>query len=980
MKAESTKDIITSFSERWLSCFPKPKVLLLDSAKSLASEGMTDFASTINVLVHLVAEKEHWAHGTIEAAVQDIKHTASAIQLENLDQDPFITLYLATSALNSTEYTAGYSSFQWAFGKKYSLSDEDVRTFHNLGTDIDYAKLVAARQEAEAVAQKTRAKRVLSKLGNTTVRQPLRTYSPLDLVKVWRKVWPKDLHAGPRGGYRKSGRPHWIGPGRVVFTEVLPHQQHGDQRRHVVWVLIGSQLFRCSAHSVRPVTETEKFQYESADVDQPFEWRSLDDILPSKEYHDFIDHEPDTEEGELPDLPREPDHSTMVNPPTRRVRQKTRLSEEIRGEDEQPGAVSSSSTTTKHQQDVNDYSTPEPQKLKTDDDREQDLNWVELLHVEAEQEIQEMDIFHAMDETEEFLKIEFDVGGDMSNRQKKQLLRNPVAFMVKKMRDSEVVLAKLPDHERQLFTRAKAKEVDSFITNEAVRKCKDNAEVRLAYTSNRIVKARWVLTWKQVPPEDREAARQDQCENPKTLHGRDGSVKAKARIVLLGFQHPSLLDPTFKTASPVQSSLGRHLLYSMAAHHQWDLEGLDLATAFLQTKPTEADQELWTTGVQELRDALDIGSEGIMRILRNIYGSTTAPRGLWLSLHKRLSELGAQPVLGERCLWIWLSKVIMDGDRPKVIGAMGGHVDDFHRIGDGSPEWLDIKKEIDGAYKWGMAKTGSYRHAGTDVTTVLDENKNKKIVVDQSYYIETIMDVEIEADRIRTDEPLNKQDVDACRTTLGVLQWAAIQTQPLLCARCNLLLTELVKIGTMAVAREIQALVGEVRQWSSRLEFRCFPTARHWSEVVFITMGDSAHANRPKGESTGGLITLMAGPECLTGEVCPMSLLSWRTWKLQRKAISSNDSEVQSILEGEDQNFRARMIWSELHGGGARREVLPPRQDLVALMEEQVSRIRGVVCTDSRGGFRCCRAQREPSPGTLKYASSPSSLPIERQS
>ena len=52
-------------------------------------------------------------------------------------------------------------------------------------------------------------------------------------------------------------------------------------------------------------------------------------------------------------------------------------------------------------------------------------------------------------------------------------------------------------------------------------------------------------------------------ENPQTLHGRDGAVKAKARIVLLGFQHPNLLDPTFKTSSPVQSSLGRHLLHSI---------------------------------------------------------------------------------------------------------------------------------------------------------------------------------------------------------------------------------------------------------------------------------------------------------------------------------------------------------------------------------------------------------------------------------
>ena len=62
----------------------------------------------------------------------------------------------------------------------------------------------------------------------------------------------------------------------------------------------------------------------------------------------------------------------------------------------------------------------------------------------------------------------------------------------------------------------------------------------------------------------------------------------------------------------------------MSAQHQWPIEGLDLATAFLQTQPTEADERLWTTSVEELREALGVGSEAIMRILRNIYGSTTA--------------------------------------------------------------------------------------------------------------------------------------------------------------------------------------------------------------------------------------------------------------------------------------------------------------------------------------------------------------------
>lgn len=49
----------------------------------------------------------------------------------------------------------------------------------------------------------------------------------------------------------------------------------------------------------------------------------------------------------------------------------------------------------------------------------------------------------------------------------------------------------------------------------------------------------------------------------------------------------------------------------------------------------------------------------------------------------------------------------------------------------------------------------------------------------------------------------------------------------------------------------------------------------------------------------------------------PMALVSW-TWKLKRKAVGSNDAEVQSILEAEDQNFRVRLLWSELHGVGPR--------------------------------------------------------------
>ena len=64
-------------------------------------------------------------------------------------------------------------------------------------------------------------------------------------------------------------------------------------------------------------------------------------------------------------------------------------------------------------------------------------------------------------------------------------------------------------------------------------------------------------------------------------------------------------------------------------------------------------------------------------------------------------------------------------------------------------------------------------------------------------------------------------------------------------------------------------------------------------------MADQTHCNQPAGDSTGGMVSMIAGPEAFRGVVCPMVLLSWKTWKLKRKAIGPNDAEIQVVLEAE---------------------------------------------------------------------------------
>ena len=71
-----------------------------------------------------------------------------------------------------------------------------------------------------------------------------------------------------------------------------------------------------------------------------------------------------------------------------------------------------------------------------------------------------------------------------------------------------------------------------------------------------------------------------------------------------------------------------------------------------------------------------------------------------------------------------------------------------------------------------------------------------------------------------------------------------------------------------------------------------------------------------------------------------MAPLCWRSWKLRRKAISSNDAEVQAVLEGEGQNFRIRVLRSEMNGAA---QDLRPEEDRVAWAERLSRNVKGIL-------------------------------------
>ena len=148
LRTESSAQVIEAVAKSWLGTYPKPEIIIPDNGMGFSAKEFADFCRDQNIELCLPAEKEPWAHGLVENAMRELKHTASAIQMDNLAQDPTVTLALAASALNSTEFVAGFSSHQWAFGRAYTISEEDRRLFAQLGERASFASMVAARQRA----------------------------------------------------------------------------------------------------------------------------------------------------------------------------------------------------------------------------------------------------------------------------------------------------------------------------------------------------------------------------------------------------------------------------------------------------------------------------------------------------------------------------------------------------------------------------------------------------------------------------------------------------------------------------------------------------------------------------------------------------------------------------------------------------------------------------------------------------------------
>ena len=123
-----------------------------------------------------------------------------------------------------------------------------------------------------------------------------------------------------------------------------------------------------------------------------------------------------------------------------------------------------------------------------------------------------------------------------------------------------------------------------------------------------------------------------------------------------------------------------------------------------------------------------------------------------------------------------------------------------------------------------------------------------------------------------------------------------------------------------------------------------------WRDLVALHFGDAGNNNRPDGGSTGGYLTGFAAPEILGGNETKVSILDWRSWKLDRPAKGTNGTESQAIFEAEDKGWKCRLLWNLLNGEELTRSNAP----------KPAASVESLLITDSRGLYDAITSSDSP--------------------
>ncbi len=897
-KTRNPDQTMSLWNDFWTSWAGNPQKIYSDPAGEFRSREWKTALQARNICPEITTEA--WQRGRVERHGGIIKQMISRYDQESTIQTPEQLDHILTlcfQAKNALSRHQGYSPEQIVLGKSVPIpasicSDENLGA-HSLalGEDQDSERFrchLEQRSRARKAFLLTDNDQALRRALFRKSRPTRGPFLPNQLVMYWMKRSKSSRH--------ECGR--WHGPAKVILQE----------SNAGVWISHMDRLFRCAPESLRPASLRE--------------WNASSDLP------EFV---PQSNQPEPPDIPKPgiisgnmdsnsmplPDYEPSIAPPSPSHDFELPMSPQPSGQPESELIPDGLSTPVPFSPQISqELGVPQATGETGNIDQAIDLDPTDIedslsitqpiLHCETSviddhEALSTWDIFDtdpkhsdvvlAHDELallteplecleEQCYCLEIDLNENdlhkWANEAKPEAMIH-VASVSKRAR-AEVHVKNLSLEERILFEKAKDAELNCWIQTNALRPV-----LRRTLNPEQILKSRWVLTWKNV--EDSSAQPNSSTQN---------SRKAKARLVVLGFQDPKLTEVA--RDAPTLTREGRNSILQTIASMKWRLSSFDIKTAFLRGKADNSNPLAMEPPV-ELRKKLGLTDQQVCSLIGNAYGRVDAPLLFYKELVAQLKKLNFQVHPLEPCIFLLESQ----GPKGRILhGILGTHVDDG--ICGGDQYFHDQINRLKEVLPFGAFKQQRFVFTGI----ALEQLPDFSISANQEDYVHAISAIDIGRQRRqRPDDPIHEGELTKLRGLVGSLQYAVTHTRPDIAAKLGEIQSQMSR-GTVATLISANKVLREAQEFAHvKICFRHIPV----SEVSHVSFGDASFASPKQLSSHQGTIICATNQKLNENEQAPISPLTWTSKKIARVVRSTLSAEAFSMSRSVDQLGWMRLLW-----------------------------------------------------------------------
>ena len=920
MRHMTTAQVCRTLELRWCQIFGFPETIKLDPEGAFRGLDLGEYCSSRGIELSVIPAEYHEGISEVERSIGTIRRKIEAFMRQE-QYHPTRAAAQMVAAHNTMARTLGFSPAQWAFGRDVTVTGHSRERpgevcAQSAMSDPSHgmAESLELRTRAEKAFIEARAREVMSRAMNSRTR-PAKRFLPGDIIFYQRFQVPQDAPANSVVDRPRMGIARFYGPARVLATETRVVSEEGVRKPSaIVWAVCNGRLKRFHQSQVRHSTESERLIAEgAAGAEFPWTFASLASLLDRGSFDDET-----IVRSRTRGRSKTPARSRSV-PPGRRAAPEPPVlppqlhygpepeAEDFEEEEEMipvPAEMSRGSKRPDPEPPHDDEAEmiPVPQAHNSlvenldmsrflNDPQYLPANFVTLDQEESESSayvIQNASCASLQDESPAFAVT---LAAPSSEAEWKALVKNPKRFIAKSVQKGvEVSYAKLNGVQRAAMDEAMKVEVDNWMKTQAVR------AVQKFLPQRELLKMRWVLTFKSAPDESAEPKDgQPASDSPKASGER---IKAKARIVILGYSDPNLLEAN--TVSPAMSRLSRQLLLNMASVRKWDILCGDVKSAFLQAKSPQGQRCVFAAPVPELARALGLQEGQAVQLLRSCYGLVSAPREWYEDVHRTLVSLGAERLTTDSCVWR-----IRDASGA-VVGLVSSHVDDFLMTGcSSSKAWQDFLHGFKNAYEWSPWEHGAFRHCGVNIM----QHPDHSVSLDHSSFCQELKQL----DPIREERKLTLAEVSQVRAVLGSVQWRVYQSAPQHAAKLNYL-QSLIASQDSSIVEQVNKLIREVYSARSLSVQVQSLGAEDPEQLCMIAWSDASLANRPDFSSTGGHLIALMHQQSLEAGMGRINPIAWKSGRLHRIARSSLSAESQALADTEQELFFARLEWREMIG------------------------------------------------------------------